>query len=116
MDNHKLGPRKSRCAVGAGMTTPYTLPEPALLPFYDSRNSFYTADQMHAAFAAGAASRDAEIEAVRKANINCVDYFNALKVDFDKLAAEIEAMRKGEFICQKCGLRKDSEHCTNHDF
>lgn len=32
------------------------------------------------------------------------------------LAEEVRRLRRGEFICQKCGLRKDSEHSTNHDF
>jgi hypothetical protein len=44
--------------------TPYTLPEPALLK-QEGRKPYFTADQMHAAFAAGAASRDGEIEALR---------------------------------------------------
>lgn len=26
------------------------------------------------------------------------------------LADEVRNMRRGEFICQKCGLRKDDEH------
>lgn len=26
-----------------------------------------------------------------------------------RLRAEVEALRRGEFICRKCGLRKDSE-------
>lgn len=31
------------------------------------------------------------------------------------LADEIERLRRGEFICQKCGIRKDSE-CSHGDF
>jgi hypothetical protein len=27
-----------------------------------------------------------------------------------ELEAEVEKLRKGEFICSKCGIRKDSEH------
>ena len=26
------------------------------------------------------------------------------------LAEEVRSLRKGEFICKKCGLRKDDEH------
>jgi hypothetical protein len=32
------------------------------------------------------------------------------------LAAERNALLRGEFICQKCGLRKDSEHPRTHEF
>lgn len=32
----------------------------------------------------------------------------ALEAERDKLRAEVEALRRGEFICQKCGLRKDA--------
>lgn len=28
----------------------------------------------------------------------------------NKLRAELEELKRGEFICRKCGLRKDSEH------
>ena len=30
--------------------------------------------------------------------------------------AENAALRRGEFICQRCSLRKDSEHDTKHEF
>jgi len=30
------------------------------------------------------------------------------------MATEIEKLRKGEFICRKCGLRKNSEHQTSN--
>ena len=33
-----------------------------------------------------------------------------------KFAAENAALRRGEFICQRCSLRKDSEHDTKHEF
>ena len=32
------------------------------------------------------------------------------------LAEELRELRKGEFVCKRCGLRKDSEHETKHDF
>lgn len=28
----------------------------------------------------------------------------------DQLRAEVERLKRGEFICAKCGLRKDSDH------
>ena len=28
----------------------------------------------------------------------------------DALHAELEQIKRGEFICRKCGLRKDAEH------
>jgi len=42
------------------MTTPYALPPPIVTIVHG-----FTPEQMHAAFAAGAASRDGEIEALR---------------------------------------------------
>lgn len=33
-----------------------------------------------------------------------------------RLAGEVRRLQRGEFICQKCGLRKDSEHEAAHDF
>lgn len=47
------------------MTTPYTLPEPTPCGYISGTEYFYTAEQMHAAFTAGAASRDAEVDALR---------------------------------------------------
>lgn len=32
------------------------------------------------------------------------------------LAEEVRRLQRGEFICHKCGLRKDSEHSASHDF
>lgn len=32
------------------------------------------------------------------------------------LADEIERLRRGEFICRKCGLRKDADHDGPPDF
>jgi len=36
--------------------------------------------------------------------------------DLRKLAREIEKLRKGEYICRRCGLRKDGEHDSKPDF
>jgi len=33
-----------------------------------------------------------------------------------QLERELAALRRGEFICQRCSLRKDSEHDTKHEF
>lgn len=30
--------------------------------------------------------------------------------------AEVERLRRGEFICQKCGLRKDGEQSAKGEF
>lgn len=45
------------------------------------------------------------------------DYVHGLDVHFEDLQAlclgmanHIDKLRRGEFICQRCGLRKDSEH------
>ncbi len=32
------------------------------------------------------------------------------------LVQERDRLLRGEFICQRCGLRKDSERNTNHEF
>jgi hypothetical protein len=29
---------------------------------------------------------------------------------------ERDRLLRGEYICKRCGLRKDSERSTNHDF
>lgn len=51
------------------------------------------------------------------------DYVHGIDRHFEELqwlalgmATEIEKLRKGEFICRKCGLRKDGEHDGQHDF
>lgn len=33
----------------------------------------------------------------------------AVEAERDQLRAEVEALRRGEFICGKCGLRKDAD-------
>lgn len=45
------------------------------------------------------------------------DYVHGLEVNFEDLqylclglATEIDKLRRGEFICRSCGLRKDNEH------
>lgn len=32
------------------------------------------------------------------------------------LVQERDMLLRGEYICKRCGLRKDSERSTNHDF
>lgn len=34
----------------------------------------------------------------------------------NRLLLENEGMRRGEFICTKCWLRKDSDHGRTHEF
>ena len=36
--------------------------------------------------------------------------------EYEQLRAENERLKRGEFICQRCGLRKDSEQSTEHEF
>lgn len=43
-------------------------------------------------------------------------YFEELQWLALGMATEIEKLRKGEFICRKCGLRKDGEHDGTPDF
>lgn len=54
---------------------------------YSEPSGEFTEDQVQAAFdkgyQAGRDSMAAEVEAVRRANIDCVDHFNALKADYD---------------------------------
>ena len=51
------------------------------------------------------------------------DYVHGMEVHFEDLQAlclgmadHIDKMRRGEFICKRCGLRKDSEHADQPDF
>ena len=43
-------------------------------------------------------------------------YFEELQWLAIGMATEIEKLRKGEFICRKCWLRKDGEHDGKPDF
>ena len=43
-------------------------------------------------------------------------YFEELQWLCLGMATEIEKLRKGEFICKKCGLRKNDEHPKTHKF
>ena len=43
-------------------------------------------------------------------------YFEELQWLCLGMATEIEKLRKGEFICKKCGLRKNDEHPKTHEF
>lgn len=36
--------------------------------------------------------------------------------EIERLRIEIARLLKGEYICQRCGVRKDSEHPITHDF
>jgi hypothetical protein len=36
--------------------------------------------------------------------------------EYEKLRAENERLKRGEFICQRCGLRKDGEQRTELEF
>ena len=43
-------------------------------------------------------------------------YFEELQWLTLGMATEIEKLRKGEFICQRCRIRKDGEHDGRSDF
>lgn len=43
-------------------------------------------------------------------------YFEELQWLALGMATEIEKLRRGEFVCQKCGLRKNDEHPRTHEF
>lgn len=51
------------------------------------------------------------------------DYVHGMGVSFEDLqslclgmADHIDKLRRGEFICKKCGLRKDGEPSTEYEF
>lgn len=51
------------------------------------------------------------------------DYVHGMEVHFEELQAlclgmadHIDKLRSGEFICRRCGLRKNSERSTEHEF
>ena len=57
----------------------------------------------------------------RFATVN--DYVHGTERFFEELqwlclgmATEIEKLRRGEFICKRCGLRKDAERSAAHEF
>lgn len=57
----------------------------------------------------------------RFATVN--DYIHGPDVTYENLealclgmAVYIEKLRRGEFICKRCWLRKDAERSTNHEF
>jgi|GEM_PF-2118102 len=39
-----------------------------------------------------------------------------LLAEIDRLKRERDSLLRGEYICKRCGLRKDSEQSANHDF
>ena len=43
-------------------------------------------------------------------------YFEELQWLCLRMANEIEKLRRGEYICQRCGIRKDGEHEQQPDF
>jgi len=51
------------------------------------------------------------------------DYVHGLEVHFEDLQAlclgmadHIDKLQRGEYICKQCGLRKDGEWVTEHEF
>ena len=49
-----------------------------------------------------------------KATIDCslLESLCRIAENADTLRAELEQLKRGEFICRKCGLRKDGEHAA----
>ena len=46
----------------------------------------------------------------------CTPPSESFDAEIFRLRAENEQLKRGEFICQKCGLRKDSKRSTDHEF
>ena len=44
------------------------------------------------------------------------DKYDDDKKEIDRIGAEIERLKRSEFICEKCGLRKDSLVGVKGDF
>lgn len=44
------------------------------------------------------------------------DQFLMIGVVMREAANEIERLRRGEFVCKSCGLRKNSEHAEEQTF
>ena len=46
----------------------------------------------------------------------CLDEIESLQSELSESRAECERLRRGEFICTRCGLRKDAEASGHADF
>lgn len=44
------------------------------------------------------------------------DELTTLRARIAELVQERDRLLRGEYICKRCGLRKDSERSTSHDF
>jgi hypothetical protein len=42
--------------------------------------------------------------------VRIAKYYNRLRSDYNKLLFELEELKRREFICCECGLRKNTEH------
>jgi len=51
----------------------------------------------------------------RQSKQDAADLLKALE-ERDEARNEVEILKKGEYICRKCGLRKDGEHDEKGDF
>lgn len=85
--------REVEQAVIAKLAQGVDMPKPAIETTAFSRDSstqhYCTADQMQAYGAACRLKAQDEIEAVRKANIDCVNHFDALSIDYDAALARL---------------------------
>lgn len=59
---------------------------------------------------------EAEVQMLKLEQVNSAEAWEALSDHAATLRAEVEALRRGEFICQRCGLRKDAEQSARAPF
>jgi len=52
---------------------------------------------------------DGYIKIDRGCLIICAQYFGEKDAEIEALRAKVEELERGEYICKKCGLRKDGE-------
>lgn len=83
------------------------LPHPLLIA--GGGKSWFSADQMHAYIRAERAARQEAQRQLYAERERLYKLVSDEQVKASRLHAEIEALRRGEFVCGKCGLSKDAE-------
>ena len=73
------------------------------------RNRFHGIEQLRDPAADTIEALRAKVEGLSKERAECYGTIGALVQERDRLL-------RGEFICKRCGLRKDSEQSTDHEF
>lgn len=56
------------------------------------------------------------LEVLERESVESFERWHDERRKRERLEIEIEKLRRGEFICQKCGLRKNDEHPKTHEF